>query len=77
MWLSVWVKTGTRSESRLEVDGTDSSSFVAHVRERPIEGRANTAVEKLIAQHFGISPGRVKLRDGRTSRRKRIWVDLG
>ncbi len=76
MWVSVWVKTGARSAPRLEADGADSTSFVAHVRERPIEGRANTAVEALIAQHFGVSPGQVQLRSGRTSRRKRIWVDL-
>ena len=76
MWVTVWVKAGSRSDPRLVVDGADPSSFVAHVRERPIDGHANTAVEELIARHFGVSPRQVELRRGRTSRRKRIWVDM-
>ena len=36
----------------------------------PDKGAANEAVRKLVAKHFGISPARVTLRLGATSRNK-------
>jgi len=40
------------------------------VKERPVEGRANEAIIKLLAGHFRISRSQVKLISGAVSKRK-------
>ncbi|HOB05024.1 MAG TPA: DUF167 domain-containing protein [Propionibacteriaceae bacterium] len=74
MLISVWVKAGSRGSPRLVADAHDAGSFVAWVREKPIDGKANIAVEELVAQHFGVARADVQIRRGLHSRRKSIWV---
>jgi len=60
------------SQNRLEPqpDGT----FVARVTAPPVEGEANRAVIRLLAEHFEVSPSRIELVSGATSRLKRFRV---
>lgn len=44
------------------------------VRQPPKEGRANQAVIKLLAQHFGVSQSKVRILSGLRSRNKVIEV---
>lgn len=60
------------SQNRLEPqpDGT----FVARVTAPPVEGEANRAVIRLLAEHLDVPPSRIELISGGTSRLKRFQV---
>jgi hypothetical protein len=65
------VKPGARENSVKEKDGV----FRISVKASAIEGRANEAAGKLIAEHFGISAERVRLVSGRRSRKKMFEIN--
>jgi len=68
--LSVKAKPGAKIAQIKEVKG------ILHVAvtERAAEGRANRAIEKAIARHFGASPSRVRIVSGHASRTKVVEV---
>jgi uncharacterized protein YggU (UPF0235/DUF167 family) len=68
----VRVKPGSAKGPLVE-PGVDDE-LVVYVRERAIEGAANAAVERVVAEYFGVSPSRVAIRRGRTSRSKTLEV---
>ena len=43
---------------------------VVSVKERPVEGRANEAIARLLAKHFRVPRSQVRLVSGATSKRK-------
>lgn len=51
------------------------AELVVYVRERAVDGKANAAVERLIAAHLGIAPSRVRIARGHTARVKLVRVD--
>lgn len=73
MQYTVRVKPGSRKGPLVETD--DDGQLIVHVRERAIDGAANTGVEKALAAHFGVAPSRVTILRGHTSRIKRVEVD--
>jgi uncharacterized protein YggU (UPF0235/DUF167 family) len=70
--ITVKVKPGSRKGPLVEV-GTDGELTI-YVRERAVEGKANDAVTKLLAEHLGVPRSRVELVSGATSRVKRFRV---
>ena len=44
--------------------------YTISAKERPVEGRANEALTKLLAEHFKVSRSQVRLISGATSKRK-------
>lgn len=50
--------------------------FVVAVKEPPREGRANAAIVRALAEHFGVPSFRVRLVSGFTSRQKAFDVDV-
>jgi uncharacterized protein YggU (UPF0235/DUF167 family) len=44
--------------------------FKVSVKEPPTQGRANTAIGKLLAQHFKVSPSQIRLISGFSSKQK-------
>lgn len=44
--------------------------YTVSVKERPVEGRANEAITKLLAEYFKVSRSQVRLLSGATSKRK-------
>jgi len=44
--------------------------YTVSVKERPVEGRANEAITKLLAKHFRVLRAQVRLISGATSKRK-------
>lgn len=67
------VKMGAREE---RVQQLDETHFSVSVRERPVEGKANRAVLEALARHFRVSPSRVALLSGSSSREKCVDVAL-
>lgn len=52
----------------------EGDNFIVKVREPPKEGKANQAVIKLLAEHFGVSQSQVKILSGFRSRNKVIEI---
>ena len=71
MKIFVKVKTGKREEM---VEKVDENHFVVWVKERPVKGRANKEVVKVLADYFGLSKSRVKIIFGLTSLNKIVKV---
>jgi len=61
------VKAGARNA---KIEKIGEARFKVFVKEPAREGRANEAVKKALAEHFGTASLRVKLLSGRTSRQK-------
>jgi len=68
------IKVKVKPDSRTEEINQEGDSFVVKVKEPPKEGRANQAVIKLLAQHFGVSQGQVRILSGFKSKNKLIEV---
>ena len=58
-----------REEVRQEGD-----LLVVRVKEPPKEGKANSAVVKVVAKHFGVSSGAVRIVSGYASRSKVVEI---
>ncbi|CAN3128953.1 DUF167 domain-containing protein [Mycobacterium sp. smrl_JER01] len=70
--ISVRVKPGS-SKGPLVETGPDGVLTV-YVRERAIEGKANAAVIRVLADHFGVPRSDVTLTGGATARLKRFRI---
>ncbi|HMO13879.1 MAG TPA: DUF167 domain-containing protein [Pirellulaceae bacterium] len=72
MLLDVKVKPNARKNELIEqADGT----WVASVTASPVDGKANEAVIRLLADHFRVPKRAVTIELGASSRRKRIRID--
>jgi len=69
--ISVRVKPGSKKGPLVE---TAAEGLTIYVRERAVDGKANEAVTKLIAEHFSVSRRDVELVSGATSRLKRFRI---
>lgn len=49
--------------------------LLVRVRAAPVEGKANAALEKLIAKTLGVAAGRVELARGEVSRVKALEIE--
>ena len=72
MRISVTVKTNSRTEGITK----DNDTYLVKVKEPPREGKANSAVIKLLAGHFKVSKSSVKIISGAGSRNKIIEIGL-
>lgn len=73
MRYSVFVKPGSKKGPLVMVDGDQLTVFV---RERAVDGKANTAVTELLAKHFGVSKTAVTVVRGHTGRHKVVDITL-
>lgn len=72
MQYTVKVKPGSRKGPLVE---TSAGDLVVYVRERAVDGAANSGLVKALAAHFGTAPSRVRVVRGHSSRIKRVEVD--
>lgn len=73
MKIFVKAKPNAKEEEVLKVD---ENHFVVAVKEPPVNGKANRAIEKVIAEYFNVPPSRVSIISGRVSRQKIIEIDV-
>ncbi|HWV27415.1 MAG TPA: DUF167 domain-containing protein [Aeromicrobium sp.] len=71
----VQVKPGSRQGPAVVAADSPDVEYVVHVRERATEGRANRAVEKVVAEHFGVPRTAVTVVRGHTARFKTLQID--
>ena len=57
------------------IDGWDGDLLRVRVTAPPVEGRANDALLRLLAKALDVSPSRLRLVKGQTSREKVIAVE--
>lgn len=69
--VAVTVKPGSKGTS---VE-TNAGGLLIRVRERAVEGAANEACLRALADHFGVAPSRVTLIRGARSRTKLFEID--
>jgi uncharacterized protein (TIGR00251 family) len=70
--LTVKVKPGARTSALAE---QPDGSWLAQVAAPPVDGAANEALIRLVAEHFGVRRAQVRIKSGASSRTKRIEVD--
>jgi uncharacterized protein (TIGR00251 family) len=68
------IQVKVKPNSRTEELSQERDSFIIKVKEPPKEGKANQAVIKLLAAHFGVSQNQVRILSGFRSRNKLIEV---
>jgi uncharacterized protein YggU (UPF0235/DUF167 family) len=70
--LKLKVKPGARVEDLTELpDGT----WLARVKARPVDGKANAALIALVAAHFGLRKAQVSIRSGAAGRMKLVQLE--
>ncbi len=68
------IQIKVKPNSKTEEISQEGDNFIVKVKEPPKEGRANQAVIKLLAKHFGVSQNQVKILSGLRSRNKIVEV---
>jgi len=68
------IQVKVKPNSRTEELSREGDSFIAKVKEPPREGKANQAVIRLLAEHFGVPQSQVRILSGFRSRNKVIEV---
>jgi uncharacterized protein YggU (UPF0235/DUF167 family) len=61
--------------SREELTATDQGTLVARVTAPALEGRANRAVQRLVAKRLGIAPTRLSIIRGEHARDKVLEIE--
>ena len=81
MKISVKAKPNSREEKVEKVDlplpegfGGAGDYYVVSVKEPPVQGRANEAIVRVLAEYFGVSKFKVKIVSGWTSRQKVVEI---
>jgi hypothetical protein len=65
----------TPNARRTVLEPAGDGTWVAHLQAPPVDGKANEALVRLVAEHFGVRRSQVRLRSGATARRKRLEID--
>lgn len=71
--MRLFIKVKTRSK-KPGVEKLDEGNFIVRVGEAPIEGKANTAVIKALAENLKIASWRIKILSGSTSSNKVVEI---
>jgi len=68
----VTVKPGSKKGPLVEAG--EQGGLTVYVRERAVDGKANEAVIKVLAEHFDVPRSRIAITHGHTSRVKRMRI---
>ncbi len=72
--IRIRAKPNSREQAlREEADGSLTVTLTAS----PIDGRANQELIKLVAKHFGVPVGKVRIKSGQTSKHKLVEIETG
>lgn len=72
MNITVHAKPGAREE---RVEKIGETEYRVSVKEPPVQGKANAAIVKALAEFFGVSQSNVSIISGWTSRVKTIKIE--
>lgn len=78
MRIFVRAKPGVKKEYIKEVtdlfEKNGARHFMVAVRERAVDGNANRAIEKALAEYFNVRPSRVRIVSGQTAKEKIVEI---
>lgn len=78
MKILIKAKPGAKTEGVKQVsalfENKNSPQFIVSVKEKPTNGSANRAIEKVMAKHFGVPVSRVRIISGHAAREKIIEI---
>jgi len=72
--MKIFVKAKPLSKEE-KIEKIDETNFIVLVKEPPKDGKANRAIIKVIAAYFKITPSRVNLVSGFSSKQKVFEVN--
>jgi uncharacterized protein len=70
----VKIQVKVKPSSKTAEVSREGDNFIVKVKEPPKEGKANQAVIKLLAEHFGVPRSRVRILSGFRSKNKIVEV---
>lgn len=70
--ITVFVKPGSKKGPLVQPSLT--GELLVFIREPAVDGKANEALIKLLAEYFDVAPSHIQILQGRTSRTKIIQV---
>ena len=73
--MEIFVKAKPKSKIE-KVEKIDGNHFEVWVKEPPVEGKANFAIMKALANYFGVKMSAIALKSGFTSRNKKFDVGI-
>lgn len=59
---------------KAHIEKIDDAHYVVAIKERPVKGRANTAIARAIAKHLNVPLSDVRLMSGTRSKRKMFEI---
>ena len=71
------IQVKVKPNSKTAEVSQEGDSFIVKVKEPPKEGKANQAVIRLLAEHFGVPQSQVRILSGFKGRNKVIEVAEG
>ena len=72
--MKIFVKAKSRAKEN-KIEKIDESNFIVSVKEAPVEGRANRAVIRVLADYFNIAQSNIRIISGHNSKQKVIEID--
>lgn len=69
--ITALVKTNARNE---DIEHREENMYVIRVKARPLKNQANRALQKLVAQHFGVPRSSVCIVRGARASRKIVDI---
>jgi uncharacterized protein len=72
MKIIVKTKPGAKQD---KIEKVDEANYIVYIKEPPIDGRANAALVKLLAEYFDISPSLIEIISGYMARVKVIEIN--
>ena len=73
MKITAIVKPGSKKGPLVEKQ--DDGDFIVYLREKPHDGEANTALVKLLSDHFEVAKSNITIVSGQKSHHKIIEID--
>ncbi len=71
MKIIIKAKPGARED---KIEKIDEANYIVHVKAAPVDGKANAAIIKLLAEYFDISPSLVEIISGHMARVKVVEI---
>jgi len=69
------IQVKVKPNSKVGEVSQEGDSFVVKVKEPPKEGRANRAVIRLLAEHFGVPRSQVRILSGFNRKNKVVEIE--
>jgi hypothetical protein len=71
--MKIKVKVHTNSKTKI-IEKDTNEIFQIYTTQRPINGKANEEIVKMIAEYFGVKPNKVFIESGKKSKEKMVEI---